>query len=354
MTPGAPLTVLVLAVGGNVSQGILKALARARRACRVVGADIRADHAGLFWVDRARVSPWAHEPEFLPWLIDCCRHEGVQLILSGAEPVLMALAQHRGRIEAETGACCLVSDWEVMETCDDKWKTAQWLAARGSEGPESAITDDPGSVDALAARCGFPLVAKPRRGGGARGFFAVQDAADLDYIRRKPGYLIQAYAGSPEQEYTVACFADRDGVLAPSCCMRRDLVAGTTFRATLGDFPDIRAAAESIVAALKPLGPCNVQLRQTNRGPVCFEINPRFSGTAPIRAHYGYNDVEAAINHFLLGEPVRLPLITRGEALRYWNEVYVEPEALEALREAGSLESPGQHALIDTAPRERG
>jgi carbamoyl-phosphate synthase large subunit len=171
----------------------------------------------------------------------------------------------------------------------------------------------------------------------------VDDADDLAYVRRKPGYLVQAYVGTETEEYTAGCFMDSDGALAPSCVMRRELLAGTTYRATLGDFQAVRAEAERIVAALKPRGPCNVQLRLTEQGPVCFEINPRFSGTTPIRAHYGYNEVNAAIGNFLLDEPVRLPLVTKGVALRYWNELYVETAAVEALNAAGTLLNPAQY-----------
>lgn len=343
--PASAPTVLVLAVGGNVSQGILKALARSRFHCRVVGADIGPDHMGLFTVDKACVSPWAHEAAFIPWLIACCRRESVDLVLSGAEPVLMALAKHRDTVERETGSRCLVSDLAVMETCDDKWKTCGWLTRNDFACPPSAPTDAQDAIDELVARHGYPLIAKPRRGGGARGHFPVANEADLAYVRQKPDYLIQQYIGQLEDEYTVGCFVDREGRMAESCCMRRDLVAGTTFRAWLGEFPEIREEAERIVAALRPVGPCNVQLRMTGDGPVCLEINPRFSGTTPIRAHFGYNEAEAAIAHFLFNEPVNLPRVTQGVALRYWNELYVAQSAVDTLRDAGVLESPQKYGV---------
>ena len=42
---GAPVTVAVLAVGGNVSQGILKALRRSPLPLRILGTDVSADQA---------------------------------------------------------------------------------------------------------------------------------------------------------------------------------------------------------------------------------------------------------------------------------------------------------------------
>ena len=89
------------------------------------------------------------------------------------------------------------------------------------------------------------------------------------------------------------------------------------------------------------MGPSNIQMRIARGRPVCFEVNIRFSGTTPIRARLGFNDVEAALRHYVIGEPAKdLSLITSGIALRYWNEMYVDPSAVNLLRQTGRLEAP--------------
>ena len=335
-------TILVLAVGGNVSQGILKGLRHDGRPMRVLGADISPPQMGLYTVDKAFVAPWAHEPDFLPWLLDCVAAESVSVILSGAEPVLMALARNKTRIEEETSARILCSSDAVMEIGDDKLRTCEWLAQNGLAHPAYAEVSDRRAVDALVAQCGFPLIAKPRRGGGSRGLFEVANQRDLDYVVGRDNYLVQEMLGNEEDEYTVGCFRDEADTLAPSCCMKRELLAGTTYRATLGEYPAVREEAERIVRKLQPLGPCNIQLRDTLRGPVCFEINPRYSGTTPIRSHFGYREVSAGLDLLLGTGPEKLPLITEGIALRYWNELYVDPAASAELEKTGTM-TPSEH-----------
>jgi carbamoyl-phosphate synthase large subunit len=79
---------------------------------------------------------------------------------------------------------------------------------------------------------------------------------------------------------------------------------------------------------------------------VCFEINVRFSGTTPVRARLGFNDVEAALEHYILGQPdVDLPLITSGIALRYWNEAYVDSNAVAELDQLSRLEQPEKYHI---------
>jgi carbamoyl-phosphate synthase large subunit len=129
--------------------------------------------------------------------------------------------------------------------------------------------------------------------------------------------------------------------------MRRTLLHGTTSVAEIGEFNEVRNEARKIAQALNPLGPSNIQLRVSNERPVCFEINIRFSGTTPIRAQFGFNDVEASIRHFLLGETdYVLPEITEGVALRYWNEAYIDLDAYGQLKKTGFLKNPNSYPII--------
>ncbi|MBI2421395.1 MAG: ATP-grasp domain-containing protein [Candidatus Hydrogenedentes bacterium] len=336
-----PLNILVLAVGGNVSQGILKALALSTLPHRVVGVDVSAAQFGLYTVDCAYVGPWASDPAFLDWLLALCRKERIDAILTGAEQVVQVLAANKALIESQTGAYCCVSSQSVIETGDDKLLTCEWLREQEFLFPAFAASEDTVALQRLRDIHGFPLIAKPRIGGGARGLFMIEDDADLEYASRKKRYVVQAVVGSDDTEYTAGCVTDRDGHVQGSIAMRRVLLSGTTYRAYLGDFPEVRAVAAAITKALGAEGPCNIQLRMTDAGPICFEINPRFSGTAPLRAHYGFNEVEAVLRHYVLGEAMTpMPVVTEGIALRYWNELYVNPTAHSRLESEAMLAAP--------------
>lgn len=334
------LNVLVLGVGGNVSQGILKALALADLESRVIAACVSPLAAGLYTADLALISPPADDPGFLDWLLDVCRRDGIDAVLSGVEPVLARLAPEAERIRSETGAVCVVSPPEVLAVGDDKLETSRWLAAHGLNFPRSAASEDAAGLAALAGACGYPLLAKPRAGKGMHGVFEIADPADLARAGTLPGYVIQELLGTPDTEYTVGCFCDRDGHVAGSIAMRRHLLHGTTYRAEAGDFPEVTEEAVRIAAALRPRGPCNVQLRVHQGRPMCFEVNVRFSGTTPVRARFGFNEVEASLRHYVLGEePTGLGPVRHGHMLRYWNEVYVDTEAVRTLAAEGRLDN---------------
>ncbi len=351
-----PLNALVLGVGGNVSQSIQKALAHGTVPTRVVAACISPAAAGLYLADRAYLSPLARAEEFIPWLRDICERERIDAIMSGSELVLEALAPHAGYLTTETGAVSIVSPPEVLRTGRDKLLTCRWLEASGLPFPGYADLSDEAQVDALVADYGFPLIAKPRLGKGSDGILIVRDQPDLERVvgaedlslREVVGatvaasdLVLQQYLGDEHDEYTAGCFCDSDGRLCGTIVLRRTLSAGTTTTAELGDFPEVRETAGAIAAALRPLGPCNVQLRLHDGKPVPFEINPRFSGTTAIRARLGFNEVDAALRHFVLGEPAPvLRDVGSGVALRYWNEVYVPADAVEAIAADGGQGQP--------------
>ncbi|MEK6277271.1 MAG: ATP-grasp domain-containing protein [Actinomycetota bacterium] len=344
---GGELTALVLGVGGNVSQGILKALELCEPRPRVVAACVTPESAGLYTADRSHVSPYASDPGFAGWLTEVCRSEGVDVVMSGAEPVLDALSGLAAELRKQAGATAIVSSPETLRVGRDKLRTTEWLDANGFNAPATVDAEDADAVERLASELGMPLIAKPRFGKGAQGVVEVSSQRDLDWVAGRDDYVVQQLLGDEGSEYTVGCFGDSTGQVRGSMAMRRVLQQGTTVFAEAGDFPEVRAEAERIAGSLRPLGPCNVQLRLDGGRPVCFEINVRFSGTTPIRARLGFNEVSETIRHYVLGEPAReMPRVTSGIAVRYWNELYLDGDAFRSLAAAGRLDEPAAHSML--------
>jgi len=76
-----------------------------------------------------------------------------------------------------------------------------------------------------------------------------------------------------------------------SIAFRRKLVGGLTGSGEVVSNPGIDFVLHTIAERLCLSGSINVQLRKTQRGPVVFEINPRFSSTVMFRHLLGFHDV---------------------------------------------------------------
>ncbi|HET9052220.1 MAG TPA: hypothetical protein VFO60_11005, partial [Candidatus Dormibacteraeota bacterium] len=248
MSDGAATTVLLLGLGGNVSQGILKALRMASVPFRVAGACVSATSAGLWAADTARLSPPADDPGFTDWLVAACLEEGARAVLSGVEPVLARMARDRAHIEAETGARVLVAAPEQLAIASDKLATCVWLRDRGLPHPDFAAGADAGDVADLVARRGLPLVAKPRRGRGAQGVVVLRDDRDVAWVTGRDDMVVQELLGDERAEYTAACVGDRDGRVRGCIVMRRRLTAGTTTAIEVDGDAGRRAAAVAVAS----------------------------------------------------------------------------------------------------------
>jgi carbamoyl-phosphate synthase large subunit len=344
------ITLLITGVGGPLGQALIKAARKSAVPCRVVGIDRHALSVGLHWVDSVHVVTSATEPEsYLAELRRVCLQERVNLILPGSDGELMLLSAHVDGLRKDCGATVVASAPDVLAVALDKCETAKFLEAHALNFPRTARLEVAHEVDELVAEFGFPLLAKPCRGSGSRGIAIVRSEEELAQLRlRDVPIAVQEYLLPDEEEYTVAVYTQGDGRQAGSIALKRELVAGNTYRAFVAQNPAVLAEAEAVVRALRTRGPCNVQLRLTDRGPVTFEVNPRFSGTSAMRAHFGFNEVEMAIRDYVLNEPVPRPAITPGIALRYWDEVYLAPDGSSA----GSAVRPvdaGQMRSFSTA-----
>ncbi len=334
------INVLILGVGGNVSQGILTAIKSSELNCHIVGACISEESLGLYYCDTAYVSPYANDPKFVDWVIDVCNKEKIDIVFSGVEENVVALESKRQLFESKTRAIFISSTKEQLETGLSKYKTARWLQENGCNYPKSADISNKEELDELVKKVGFPLIAKPNSGKGSQGIFIAHSLEDLKQIEGKD-YCVQELLGDDKSEYTIACYVDKTGRAHQTLIMHRHLKHGTTFMAEIVQDDAIRKECEKICERFKPHGPLNIQLRMHHGKPVCFELNVRFSGTTPIRARWGYNDVEAMIREYILDEPVTLNPLKEGKVYRYYNEAFIDVSMQKELRENGTVKDCG-------------
>lgn len=319
------IRILLLGVGGNVSQGILKAIRYSGLDCYIVGACVSADAVGLYLCDKSYISPYAASDDFLPWLYDICRRERVDILFSGVEEVIEAVSPVREDLRGATNAIFRASAPDQLAIGRDKLRTCRWLTDNGFPAPGCCASGDAAAARALMEKYGFPLIAKPRCGKSSSGVFQIDSEEALASAAALENYVIQECVGGPDQEYTIGCYRGLDGWSPPPVVMRRTLKDGASWRVEVVEDRAISEEAAQICGAFKPDGPLNIQLRLNRQGrPVPFEFNVRFSGTTPMRAQFGFQDVKAMLLESVYQQEIKSCFaIRQGLALRYTNELYV-------------------------------
>ncbi|HEY9722882.1 MAG TPA: ATP-grasp domain-containing protein [Oscillatoriaceae cyanobacterium] len=328
-----PVKVLVTGANSTVAQSIIKALRASSLELTIAACDINPFSPGLYRVDEAFLVRRYDDPDYEAEMLDLLRDQRVDVLLPAMEKELQVLAERRARWEEATGTRIVVNTRSTLDITQDKYATAQHLAASGCSAPASSIDVSEAGIIAFAARVPFPWIIKPRRGSTSRHVHLVHS---LDEARMRiaevPGPVLQEHLGTPEEEYTCGVFVDAEGVLRGVATLRREMANGITGTAIVQSVPDVEDEVRRVVAALGLSGSCNVQLRRNREGrPTTFEVNARFSSSVAIRAHFGFNEAEATIRSFVLGEPIGTLRCRPGVAMRYVNEVYAEPEEVQAL-----------------------
>ena len=323
--------VLVTGVGGGIGQSVLKALHGTRAEVVAANADARA--AGLYAAKQSYLIPSASSssPEaFIEAVLELCTTAQIDLIIPGIEPELMLLAEAREQF-ARRGIQILVSEPHVIELCDDKLATAEFLQAQARPAPATQALPPDGAIDPSW----FPVVVKPRWGGArSQGVHVLHDLADWDRVRSTvapDNAVVQEYLDGDEYTCGSVTF---DGRCYGVICMQRELRAGDTYRARVVIDEGLEGFVQQFVEELRPHGPCNVQLRVRRGTPYIFEVNPRCSGTTAARVLAGFNEPLAAVDWLLEGrEPTlhRIPKVI----FRYWSELALDPEEFERFQQTG-------------------
>lgn len=339
------LSVLVTGVGGGgVGEQILKCLHLSDLELNIVGCDMNSTSKGLREVDKAYIVPRSTDNRYIDSLLNICRWNDVKIIFPGSEPELKVLSDQR-RVFSSKSICIPLNTSKVINMCMDKNLTMSFLRKNSFFTPrywEICKREDLSEVDV------FPVVLKPSIGGGGSiNTFIAQDRAELDMFGEYllglySVFTVQEYIGDVDHEYTVGVMLASDGMYINSIAVKKNILSGLSNKmripnrtgrielgATLGissgisqgeigRFKEATEPCKVIAEALNATAPINIQGRVYMDRFYVFEINPRISGTSPLRAMVGYNEPDMLIRERILGEKLETDfsykegIITRG------------------------------------------
>ena len=319
------IKVLVTGVGSLIGQGIVKSIKKSSIKYRIFGTDYFSSAVGLYWVDRGYILPDILKSDISEkvWLDYFCKiliDNHIDIVLPGLDFEIPLLAKYKSLIEKKTQSKVVVSSENVVNIANDKWKTVEYLKQNSFEYPKSTL---PENIEEFMTLCDYPYIVKPRFGHTSENVFLVKNNSELrDALKRCDMPIVQEYLNKVDMEYTCGAVYMNEKVISV-ISLRRILKNGNTQIAFSEQADEINKYITKITNKIKPTGPINFQLRMTDNGPVIFEINPRFSGTTPIREIFGINEVEATIESILNYEIKIKQPIKKGVVIRYFEDQYI-------------------------------
>jgi len=330
--------VLITAVGGNIGQGIVKALRATKRNFYIVGIDMEPLSAGFSLVESYYVTPRTGAPSFKVEIEKIIKKEMIEAIYVCSPTELEFFSNYKEEMENKNDMTIFVNPIEVVRVASDKLRTVDFLKGKNFDYPKTVIATDEGGLRELISLYGFPLIAKPRKGFTSKNVFIINSYEEIIASRTLVNDLIiQRYIPDSMSEYTASVVSGRDKKAKATIILHRILNQGTTYRTELFQEHMITKQIIDIANELGVVGVCNLQFKIFEGKVYVFEINPRFSGTVGIRYLYGFNDAEMVFDHFRLGLDIKQPQLKQGVVLRYWNEIYISGATFETLHSGKAL-----------------
>jgi carbamoyl-phosphate synthase large subunit len=365
-------TIAVTAVGGGVGQSVLRALRLSRLQLTIIGMDADSWGAGLYTCDKGYIVPLSKDKSYFKKLLNIAIKEKVEVLISGSDPEVSALAKSRDELISH-GIIPVVGSHEAVKYSRDKLQGFQFFQEHNLPFVPTVPAKD---GMALGKEFGFPLIIKPAGGSASRGVSIVFNNEQLKPFLDRDDKIIQEYLvpkiwGKKKRELTP------DDVFLQGAIKQTDEISIQILHdhvgQYLGKYTSINVLKDGVPMLINPVkglkaeeiaysmalllveqglvGPCNLQCKDTERGPVFFEINTRFTGITAVRAAMGFNEVEAVLKRALYNEPVEnvrkeLKVPDNLVCSRYITEAVISRADLELMQKSGT--ASGGHILKTT------
>lgn len=284
------INVLILSAGRRVE--LVKLFKSTRDSLgingKVVAVDISDTAPALYFADEHCLIPRINAPDYIPAIIEVCKKYSISVIVPTIDTELSIIAKNQELISKQTGALINISNFESVEICQDKTKSAKFFKENGFGVPYTYSEKelDEGNMQ-------FPLFIKPKNGSSSINAFKVNNKRELDFFRQyiQEPIVQECVSG---KEYTIDAFIDFDGnIISVVPRLRLAVRSGEVLKGQIDMNSDIIADAKRLIDKLQLVGHVTIQgFFGDDKVMRYIEINPRFGGGAPMSIRAGANSCE--------------------------------------------------------------
>jgi len=306
--------IFITSAGGEIANPVIKSLKKSNLNIEIVAGDINPDSNGLFRASICYLLPSYDDPNYKTKIKEICKNEQIDLVIPCSDLELIKMAELKESGELECEVC--VASTDVINKTFNKLETYKFFRKFGLPFVETVVFSD---IEELIEIVKFPIIAKPLSGSGSKGVKVIFSYSDIEERKNWEGYIFQDYLTENKkdikyedvvhgntlvQKSEISCqaYISKKGEVLNIFSSINQLKAGMPTKIN----PIENHEAEPIViemakklAVIGLRGPCNFQLKMTDRGPEVFEINSRFTGITGARAEIGCNEVKAVVGEYL-------------------------------------------------------
>lgn len=264
---------------------------------QVIATDCSKLAPALYEADKHYVVPRIDDKDYLDVILNICKKNNVKAVLTLIDPELSLLAKHRKRFE-EIGVVPIVSDYETVELCFDKYRMANFLTEHGFQTAKSYVTRDEFYVDLESGNISYPVFVKPVKGSASININKVNSSGEIDLLfAQHDNLMIQEFMDGQElgaDVYIDLISGEPSGIFLKEKILMR---AGETDKSVSIKDDKLFDLIRSFVKKLRFKGVIDMDIFWVDGTYYISEINPRFGGGYPHAHECGVNMVNMLIQN---------------------------------------------------------
>lgn len=255
----------------------------------VIATDCSNLAPAVYEADKFYLVPRITDPNYLDIILDICKKEKADGVFSLIDPELSLLAKEREKFLA-IGTTPIVSPYELVETCFDKYKMFRLLTSMGIPTGKCYVDKEIFYRAVEAGEVSYPVFVKPVRGSASININKVYSQKEIDVLfDLYDDLMIQEYMDGTE--YGADVYIDMLSGKCTSIFIKEKIKmrAGETDKSVSVKDDELFTLIENFVEKCGFCGMIDIDIFKINGSYYISEVNPRFGGGYPHAFECGVN-----------------------------------------------------------------
>ena len=301
---------------------------------RIIATDCSNLAPAVYEADAFYLVPRITAPDYLDQVLAICKKEKIDGVFSLIDPELSLLAKEKEKF-FQIGTTPIISPYELVETCFDKYKMFELLQNMNIPTGMCYVDKQAFYADKEHGKIQYPVFVKPVKGSASLNINKVTSDAELEVLFSSyDDLMIQEYMNG--QEYGADVYIDMISGKCTSVFIKKKIKmrAGETDKSVSVKIPALFELIQKFVEKCGFCGMIDIDIFEIGGTFYVSEVNPRFGGGYPHAYECGVDMPQQVINNLAGHEnPSTIGEYKEGICMMKYNEVAIRDMSEEKIVE---------------------
>jgi carbamoyl-phosphate synthase large subunit len=290
----------------------------------IVATDASLLGPAIYDADKYYIVPPITEEGYIDRILDICKKEHINGVLSLIDPELSLLAANE-KMFKDIGVTIIGSSYELCEMSLDKMQMYEWLKTHGYNCARSWMNKDDFYKAEESGDVSYPVFVKPYRGSASISISKAEDKETVDLLfAHEDNLMIQEFLDGQEIGADVYIDLISGEVVSIFTKKKIKMRAGETDKAVSFKDERLYELIERFVIEAGFKGQIDIDIFEIGGKYYISEVNPRFGGGYPHAYESGCDHMKLILNNLNgLANEKRIGAYEEGICMMKYNEVKI-------------------------------